>query len=159
MGIIALVDEATGYQEIRDRRALHKILDAYLLPDRAKWAKRFPDEFYIEIFRLRGWVWRGMKVNRPQVVGHWTNDIVWDRLAPHIHDELKVRNPKTITGHRRAKFQQWLTEDIGHPALQAHLNGVTALMRAGENWGNFHRALQRSYPKFNETMPMDLGDQ
>lgn len=141
-----------------ERRALHKILDAYLLPERAKWAKRFPDEFYMEIFRLRKWPWRGMKVNSPQVVGHYTNDIVWDRLAPHIHDELRERNPRTITGHRRAKHQQWLTEDIGHPALQAHLVGVRALMRAAANWVSFHRSLQRSYPKLNETISMVLDD-
>ena len=35
--------------------------------------------------------------------------------------------------------------------------GVMALMRAAANWRHFHRALQRSYPKLNETIPMDLG--
>src|SRR5690349_12608893 len=44
VGIIALVDEATGYQEIRDRQALQKILDRYIGKELAKWAKRFPDE-------------------------------------------------------------------------------------------------------------------
>lgn len=55
VGIIALVDEVTGYQEIRDRAALHKILDQYLEKEHAKRSKRFPDEFYREIFRLRDW--------------------------------------------------------------------------------------------------------
>ena len=49
VGIIALVDEATSYQEIRDRQALNRILDKYLLAEQAKWAKRFPDEFYKEL--------------------------------------------------------------------------------------------------------------
>ena len=84
VGIIALVDEATSYQEIRDRDALNRILDKYLLAEHAKWSKRFPDEFYKEIFRLRSWQWKGMKVNRPSVVGHYTNDFVWDRLAPGV---------------------------------------------------------------------------
>jgi len=34
-------------------------------------AKRFPNEFYEQMFRLRGWQWKGMKVNRPQIVGHY----------------------------------------------------------------------------------------
>ena len=76
VGIIALVDEATGYQAIRDRHALNAILDKYLRPYEAQWAKRFPDEFYQEIFRLKGWQWQGMKVNRPQVVGKYINNIV-----------------------------------------------------------------------------------
>jgi hypothetical protein len=55
VGIIALVDEATGYQDVRDRLALQAILDAYLRKELAAWAKRFPEEFYRQIFRLRDW--------------------------------------------------------------------------------------------------------
>ncbi|MCY4641746.1 MAG: P63C domain-containing protein [Gammaproteobacteria bacterium] len=56
-------------------------MDRYLTSTRAAWAKTFPDEFYKEIFRLKGWKWQGMNINRPQVVGHYTNDIVYARLA------------------------------------------------------------------------------
>src|SRR5205823_3879614 len=45
VGIVALIDEATGYQEVRDRQALQAILDAYLRKEFAAWAKRFPDDF------------------------------------------------------------------------------------------------------------------
>src|SRR6202023_2446326 len=62
VGITALVDEATGYQVVRDRLALQQILDKYLLKEYAKWAKRFPDEFYEEIFKLRNWQWKGMSI-------------------------------------------------------------------------------------------------
>ena len=158
VGIIALVDEATGYQEIRDRKALNKILDKYLLAEHAKWAKRFPDDFYKEIFRLREWVWQGMKVNRPSIVGRYTNDFVWDRLAPGVRGELERLNPKNETGSRRARHHQWLTSDVGHPALQKHLSGVMALMRASSNWDHFRRLLQRAYPKVNTNLEIPLDD-
>jgi len=158
IGIIALVDEATGYQEIRDRQALHKILDAYLLSEHAKWAKRFPDEFYRQIFRLRRWQWQGMKVNRPKIVGRYTNDIVWNRLAPGIRMELEQRNPKNEIGRRVVRHHQYLTDDIGHPALQAHLHGVIALLRASSTWDGFKRNLQRAYPMPNEQLPLALDD-
>lgn len=158
VGIIALVDEATKYQEIRDREALNQILDKYLLAEQARWAKKFPDEFYKEIFRLRQWLWQGMKVNRPSVVGRYTNDCVWDRLAPGLREELERLNPKNETGSRRARHHQWLTSDVGHPALQKHLNGVMALMRASSNWDHFRRLLQRAYPKVNTTFEMPLDD-
>lgn len=87
-GIIALVDEATGYQEIRDKLALQEILDKYLLKEFAKWAKRFPDQFYMEMFKLKGWRWKGMSVNRPSLVGRYTDDIVYQRLAPGVRDGL-----------------------------------------------------------------------
>ncbi len=158
VGIIALVDEATNYQEIRDRKALNKILDAFLLAERAKWAKRFPDDFYKGIFKLRGWPWYGMKINRPSVVGHYTNDIVWDRLAPGVRDELERLNPKNETGNRRVKHHQWLTVDIGHPALQKHLTGVMAIMRASANWEQFKRMLQRAYPKINTNLEIPFDE-
>ena len=159
VGIIALVDEATHYQEVRDRQALQAILDKYLRAERAKWAKRFPDEFYQEIFRLRGWEWRGMKVNRPQVVGRYTNDIVWDRLAPGVRDELERLNPRTETGERRGRHHQWLTHDIGHPALQRHLIGVIAIMKASLKWDHFTRALQRVYPKINTNIDLPFDNE
>ena len=158
VGIEALVDEATGYQDIRDRKALHQILDQFLLAEQAKWAKRFPDEFYKHIFRLREWGWRGMKVNRPSVVGRYTNEIVWDRLAPGIRKELERLNPVSETGGRKTRHHQWLTEDIGHPSLQAHLNGVLALMRASSNWGRFKGSLARAYPKYADQLDFEKLD-
>ncbi len=165
VGIAALIDEATGYQEIRDRKALQEILDKYLLAEHAKWAKRFPDEFYQEIFRLRGWQWQGMKVNRPQVVAHYTNDIVWDRLAPGVREKLEHLNPPIKTGARAAKHHQYLTRNIGHPALQKHLNGVIVLMKSvidsnpsDRAWREFKRRLQRVFPKMNTNFELPLDD-
>ena len=69
VGIVALVDEATGYQEVRDRLALQAILDKYLWKEFAAWAKRFPDEFYREMFGLKNWSYNPMSVARPGIVG------------------------------------------------------------------------------------------
>jgi hypothetical protein len=146
VGIAALVDEATRYQELRDRNALQEILDRYLLAEQAKWAKRFPDEFYKEIFRLRGWQWRGMKINRPSVVGTYTNDIVWDRLTPGLREELRRRNPKDDKGQTKHRDHQFLTPDLGVPALSMHLHAVMGLMRAAPTWELFKRSLQRAFP-------------
>ncbi len=153
VGIIALVDEATGYQEIRNRRALHKYLDLYLAKELAAWAKTFPDEFYEEICRLKGWpAWYAVK--RPSIVGKFTNDLVYDRLAPGLLAELRTRNPVLPTGSRKNKHFQHLTLDYGQPRLKEHLIGVTALLRAAPNWAAFHRSLERAYTKLNETPPL-----
>lgn len=154
VGIIALVDEATGYQEIRDKIALRKILDKWLLKEYAKWAKRFPDEFYEQMFRLKGWQWKGMKINRPSVVGRYTNDLVYQRLAPGVLIELKRLNPPDEQGQRKSKHHQWLTEDLGHPALQRHLTMLIGFERVSANWGMFYRMVQRALPKLGETIPL-----
>jgi hypothetical protein len=158
VGIIALIDEVTGYQEIRDREALQAILDKFLRKEFAAWAKRFPDDFYKEMFRLRGWQWRGMRVNRPSVVGNYTNDLVYQRLAPGVLEELRARNPKDERGNREGKHHQLLTDDIGIPALQQHLHATMAFMRANSTWDGFYRAMQRAFPKLNSTLLLNFPE-
>jgi hypothetical protein len=160
IGIIALVDEATGYQVVRDRMALQAILDKYLRTEFAAWAKRFPDEFYREIFRLRGWVWKGMRVNRPQIVAEYTKDLVYARLAPAILEELETRNPMQDNRRRKSAHHQWMTEDIGVPALAQHLHAVIALMRASpdKGWVNFKRMIDRALPKRGSSVQFDFDD-
>jgi P63C domain len=158
VGITALVDEATGYQEVRDRLALQAILDKFLRKEFAKWAKRFPDEFYKEMFRLKSWEWQQLQGRRPRLVGYYTRDLVYDRLAPGLLAELEERNPKDETGHRKAKHHQWLTEEVGHPALERHLHAVMGFMRACTSWDQFHRMMQRAFPKMNTTLLLPMPD-
>lgn len=158
LGIIALVDEATGYQYTRDLGVLQAILDKYLKREFAAWAKRFPDEFYREIFRLKGWKWNSMSVARPGVVGRYTNDIVYERLAPGILEELQKVNPVGDNGGRARKHHQFLTEDIGHPALAQHLHAVISLMRVSPTWHGFKTLLDRAFPKKGTQIELLLGD-
>ena len=157
VGIIALVDEATGYQEIRAQRALATILEKFIAEELQPWTRTFPYEFYQLIYRLRGWDGPEGHKRTPQV-GKDTNDLVYSRLAPGVLAELQKRNPTVSPGYRRNKHHQWFTPDLGHPKLKEHLAGVMALMRAAPNWGSFYRSLQRSYPKRNEQIPLTLGD-
>jgi P63C domain len=154
-GIAGLIDEATGYQEVRDKHALQAILDAFLRKELAAWAKRFPDEFYQHIFRLRGWQWKGRAKNPPQVVASYTKDIVYARLAPHILEELERRNP-IENGRRRNKHHQWLTDDVGHPALAQHLHAVVTLMRVSKTWAQFKNMLDVAHPKRGDTLQLPL---
>lgn len=121
VGIIALIDEATGYQEVRRKDALQEYLDKILSKELAAWAKKFPDEFYKNIYALRGWQWQGMTVNRYSVVAHYTNDLVYERMAPGLLKELQERSPKNSSGERPHKLHQWLNTDIGNPMLAQHL--------------------------------------
>lgn len=152
VGIVALIDEATGYQEVRDRFALQAILEKFLRKELAVWAKRFPDEFYQEMFRLKNWQWRGMSVNRPQYVGKVTKDIVYARLAPGILKELEGLNPADEKGKRRVRHHQWLTEEVGHKALAQHLHAVIAFMRVSRNWDQFYVMLNQAFPKQGATL-------
>ena len=117
VGIVALVDEATGYQNIRKAEALQEILNLYITKDLLAWTKTFPDEFYEQIFRLKGWKWSTF--NRPGVVGKYTNDIVYDRMAVGLVNELKTLNPRDEKGLAKHRDHQHLSENQEESARDA----------------------------------------
>ena len=159
VGIAALVDEATGYQKIREKDALQKILDRFLKDEARTWSKTFPDEFWQKLVKVKGYnSYYAMK--RPAFVGHWVNDIVYSRLAPGIKDKLKEINPRLPSGERRKKHHQHLTEDYGLPELKDHLKKVMVLMDASSNKKEFERLLNKSLPKYgsNLELPLDEGE-
>ncbi len=157
VGIIGLVDEATGYQQVREERALATILEKFIAKELQSWTRTFPYEFYQEIFRLKDWT--GLdKMKRPSIIGHYTNDIVYARIAPGVLEELQKVNPTLSTGRRKNRHHQWFTPDPGYIKLNQHLAAVTALMRAAPNWTVFQRGLQRAFPKINDTIPLPIEE-
>ncbi|GFO68692.1 hypothetical protein GMLC_22710 [Geomonas limicola] len=146
VGIIALVDEATGYQDVRARNELNVILQAYIAKELLPWTKRFPDEFYKQIFRLHNWPFNPMSVKRPGYVGTLTNKLVYERLPDGVLDELKKRNPPNEAGNRKYRHHQLLTENVGHPHLEKHVASVTTLMRACDSWQMFETLFLKAFP-------------
>ncbi|HVZ88086.1 MAG TPA: P63C domain-containing protein [Polyangia bacterium] len=152
VGIIALVDEATGYQEFRERDALAKILEAFVAKEIQPWVRTFKPDYYREIFRLNNWKYDDTTSARPSVIGHWTNNIVYRRLAPGVLDELRRMIPRDDSGRLKFKLAQGLTPDHGHPKLEAHLVGVTMLMKYSPDWRTFMDRLDREYPQYGKDM-------
>jgi hypothetical protein len=159
VGVVALIDEATGYQNHRAKNALQSILDEFLKKEHAAWAKRFPDEFYEQMFRLKKWDWKGMKESRPGIVGTYTKDLVYNRLAPGVLQELERRNPLIAPGRRKVKHHQWLTDDIGHPALGEHLHTLISFMKISNRWDQFYRYVTKAFPVYGEQLDLDLYDE
>ena len=77
-------------------------------------------------------------------------------VAPGTSKELQARNPKDERGRRKARHHQWLTEDVGHPALAQHLYGLIGFMRVCNTWNQFYQFVQRAYPKKGETLKLDF---
>jgi hypothetical protein len=160
VGIIALVDEATGYQEVRNRQALEEILNKYISTELQKWTKTFPDEYFMHIFRLRKWKIPEIPAARPGAIAALTRDIVYSRLAPGVLDELEERNPTDGHGRRKHRHHQHLTTEDGHPKLKGHLGDVVLLMKASDNWVEFRRLLDRVKPRISTPgeLPFYSGD-
>jgi hypothetical protein len=48
--------------------------------------------------------------------------------------------------------------DVGHPKLVDHFKEVLAIMRGARNWAEFYEMLERSLPRFDETLQLPLYD-
>lgn len=157
VGIIALVDEATGYQEFRRRDALALILERFVAKELRPWVKTFPAEYYKQIYRLNGWPY-DEKAGRPSVIGHWTNNIIYKRLAPGVLEKLKEITPRAPSGGHKDKLFQRLTEDIGHPKLREHLASIVMLMKYSSDWKIFMNRLDTEFPQWGKNYLLPFPD-
>lgn len=161
-GIAALVDEATGYQKVRPQNALQSYLELVIRRELAVWAKKFPDEFYENIYRLKGWTWPGMSKNRYSVVANYTTNLVYDRLGPGITDELVRKTPKSEKGYRPNRLHQWLSEDIGDPMLATHMHSILMFQRLaianGYGWRRFLHMVDQVLPRRGHTLELPFPE-
>ncbi|WP_080411525.1 P63C domain-containing protein [Burkholderia ubonensis] len=156
VGIIALVDEATGYQKDRARDALALILERFVAKELQPYVRTFPAEYYEELFRLRGLPFPPENPSfRPKYFGLLTNDIVYGRLAPGLLEQLKKI---AKSEERKAHLHRRLTSDIGHPKLREHLASVTTIMKLSDSYKDFIAKLNKIHPRFGETIPLDLEE-
>lgn len=153
VGIIALVDEATGYQKDRARDALARILEAYVAKELQPWVKTFPLDYYEQMCRLRGLPFPPAGNNYPPYFGTLTNNIVYERLAPGLKTELKQQAAKDA---RKAKLHQRLTSEVGHPKLREHLASVVTVMKLSSDYNDFSDKLDSIHPKYGDTLKFDF---
>lgn len=156
VGIIALIDEATGYQHDRAKDALARILEAFIAKELQPYIPTFPTDFYQEMFRLRGLPFPTNAVKRPQYFGCLTNNIIYERLAPGVKEELQKGIPRNDAGRPKAKYFQKLTQNTGYPKLRELLGSVVTLMKLSNNWNDFMKKIDMIHPKIRETYEMKL---
>lgn len=140
-GLSAIIDEVTGYQYDREQDELQRLLSKYVSEELMPWAKRFPDEFYKQMFRLKGWTYTG--TNRPQYVGKLTNQYIYDQLPEGVLQELKEKTPKN------KKLHQSLTESVGVPHLDKQLQKTIGLMQASDTWEEFEILFKKAMKQAN----------
>jgi len=154
VGIVALVDEATGYQEFRARDELQRILEAYVQEAFRPWVRMFPDDFFREIYRLQGWEYRPGTSKRTPYVGKLINKYVYDQLPTGVHEELRRLNPRTESGHRARKHHQFLTDGTGNKHLDHQIVSVLTLMRAAQSKEQFEELFERVHPPLQPRLPL-----
>ena len=103
-----------------------------------------------------------MHKNRYSVVAHYTRDLVYERLAPGLLEELEKKSPQNEKGQRSNKFHQWLTQDIGNPLLAQHLHSLLMFQRlalnSGFGWNRFVKMVDIVMPKRGSTLELPFPE-
>jgi hypothetical protein len=161
VGVIAMVDEVTGFQKDRPAHALAEILDAFIAKELRPWVRKFPFEFYQEIFRLKGWDDSDLTPNSPKPVevGRITTDVIYARMGPAaIFKTLKRLTPRNEKGYLKNKLHSWFTSDVGDPKLDAHIGKVVTVMKLSDDWHDFMVNLEKAgIRKYTDNYELPFG--
>lgn len=86
-----------------------------------------------------------------------TTSFTRDSPQPFL-EELKRKIPRDEKGKPKHKLFQMLTTEVAHPKLVDHFKEVLAIMRGARTWAEFYEMLDRSLPRFNETLQLPFYD-
>lgn len=128
VGLIALIDEATGYQYEREEDALQIKLKAFIAEELRDWEKTFPDGLWEQFGRLTNW--QGALHLRPKWWGKLVMELIYYALDPDIANHLRTNKPPPRHG---MNYHQWLTSDVGLKALIPHIHEVIGIAKTCDN--------------------------
>ena len=141
VGIVALIDEATGYQKVRARQALQIKLQAFIADDMQEWAKMFPDEFWFELARLENVKYSPR--NRPLRWGRYVMIFVYDAIDSDVGRELRRKNPDP---HFLNNHHQWLKK-YGRQKVNDQIQRVIAVMNLCQDMDEFRAKFAHVFKK------------
>ena len=155
VGVVALIDEATGYQTQRSPDALRLLVQQYLEDEKREWQKEFPDEYYSELNRIYGSQNTTVKKsgtiiqNRPQHFANFTRDYVYHPLENGaVLEELDKLNPKLDgKGTRRDRFHQHLSNSYGIEKLRLQVREVMTLLKVSDTVTEFKKLFKKRFPR------------
>jgi len=141
VGIIALIDEATGFQKHRKKNALQLKLQAFIADDIQEWARMFPEEFWFELARLESV--RYSPRSRPLRWGKYVMMFVYDAIDGDVGKELRKKNPnpRFLSNHH-----QWLRQ-FGRDKVHDQITKVVTIMKLCTDMDDFKKKFARVFKK------------
>jgi hypothetical protein len=141
VGIIALIDEATGFQKFRKKRDLQIKLQAFIAEDMQAWAQMFPDEFWYELARLEGIKYSPR--SRPLRWGKYVMAFVYDAIDGDVGQKLREINPEP---HKGKNHHQWLKE-FGRDRVHDQITRVVTIMKLCTDMKDFSSKFSKVFKK------------
>ena len=156
VGIIAVIDEVTGYQNQRQHDELQNFLAMYVLPEHRPYISKIPPEFTRELYRVYGWDTSSQR--GPRYAGKLTRKLIYEQLPPVVLPKLDELNPSNSKYQRKKKHFSYLTEKVGLQHFRTQLAGVMALLRRPQISEYFRCCSERSYGKQMSLPNQDLDE-
>src|SRR5260221_1546261 len=153
VGLVALIDEATGYQYVRSEDALQFKLRLFLEEEMRKWESTFPEELWVEFGRLTHW--QGSLHHRPKYWGRLVMGLIYEYLDQDVAEWLRKNNPKPRKGQNH---HQWLTSQYGLRKLMEHIWMVIGLAKACQSMRELQTRMAEIYGRqpIQETLFLPL---
>lgn len=163
VGIIALVDEATGYIADKRKDEYRKHFQAFVQKQCRQWRKEYPDTFSDMLYRLYGLKRKNPNsFQHPQFFGGFILKYIYHPLASSngaILESLDEMNPVVYVGGkrrgRRYKLFQFLSEKVGVDAFRQHLWQVVGIGNSVPDKASFDRAFARAFPQLDPQLSLD----
>ena len=163
LGIVALVDDATGF--IADkRRAQYKELFRDFIREEFRIYEdpQFPDQLFDVIYKIYGLPRKANAQQHPRFFGKFIRKYIYEPLANSngaILEMLDEKNPVVyVNGGRRYKMYQFLSEVVGMPALKAQLWQVVGIGNSVRTKAQFERSFGLAFPSPNTDTQFELFD-
>lgn len=149
LGIIALIDEATGYQQHRAKNALQLKLQAFISEEIQEWARMFPEEFWLELARLESI--RYSPRSRPLRWGKYVMMFVYDAIDGDVGKELRKKNPNP---QYMRNHHQWLKK-FGREKVHDQIQRVVTIMKLCDTMDDFRKKFARVFKKASYQITFD----
>lgn len=162
IGIIALIDEATGYTD-KTKDEYRRLFEQFIRKEFRQWEQEYPPKFFDMIYRLYNLKrQKPDNTKHPQFFAHFIRRYIYFPLANSkgaILERLEQKNPVVYTGgSRRYKLFQYLSDEIGMPAFRQHLWQVVGIGEAAADRTQFERGFYRAFPEAIPKRPSDQLD-
>lgn len=141
VGIIALIDEATGYDKFKRKHEYQLKVQAFIADDLQEWARMFPEEFWFELARLEHIHYHPR--SRPLRWGKYVLAFVYAAVDRDIAQELKNRIPNPHFGQNLHQ----LLKEYGREKMTAQLNQVLGVMKTCRDMDDFRRKFDWVFKK------------
>lgn len=149
IGIIALIDEATGYTKDKGKEEYRSLWKEYVRDEAKKYEAEFPDQLFEMIYKLYH-LPRKHKNKNPQFFGHFIRKYIYTPLANSngaILEIIDEKNPVVYQkGGRKYKIFSFL-EEIGMSALRAQIWQVIGIGNATRSKESFDKAFAKAFPE------------